>query len=76
MNWTAGFSPCQASYGGLFFSALVGDLFRINTAVLTASPQNVHRTALALSMQRTMAITVWLRRSMTLFSCGEYGGMS
>jgi len=48
----------------------VGDRFRMNTAVDTASPQNVPGSSFACSMDRVIPTTVWFRRSMTLFYCG------
>ena len=50
MNATLGLRPCQASNGVFPLSAFVGALLRMNTAVLTASPQNAAGIPLAFSM--------------------------
>ena len=47
----------------------------MNTAVVTASPQNLAGMPLAFIMDRAMPTTVWFRRSTTPFYCGEYGAM-
>ena len=53
----------------------MGARLRINTAVVTASPQNVAGMLLAFIMDRAMPTTVWFRRSTTPFCCGEYGAV-
>ena len=57
-NDTSGFLPCHASNGVAPFRLLVGARFRMNTAVLTASPQNTAGIFLALSMLLAMPTTV------------------
>ena len=54
------------------FRALVGAQLRINTAVVTASPQNSAGIFLAFIIYRAMPTTVWFRRSTMPFCCGEY----
>jgi hypothetical protein len=49
------------------------DLFRTNTAIVAASPQNLAGMFIALSMLLTIPTMVWLRHSITPFCCGEYG---
>src|SRR6185503_1908889 len=72
---TSGFLPCQASNGVVPFRLLVGVRFRMNTAVLTASPQNAVGIFLAFSMLLAMPTTVWFLLSTTPFCCGEYGAV-
>ena len=75
MKLTFGLRPCQDSNGVMPSTLLVGDLFKMNTAVVTASPQNSPGTFLAFSRLRAMPTIVWLRRSTTPFCCGEYGAV-
>ena len=70
---TAGLRPCQASYGVLPSSALVGERLRMQTADTTASPQKTAGIPLCLRRARAIPTTVWLRRSRTPFCCGLYG---
>jgi hypothetical protein len=70
---TAGLRPCQASYGVLPSSALVGERLRMLTAVTTASPQKIAGIPLCLRRARAIPTTVWLRRSMTPFFYGLWG---
>ena len=72
---TSGLRPCQASNGITPSSAYVGEWFKMNTTVLTASPQNAADTFIALSMLRTMPSIVWLHRSTTPFCYGVYGAV-
>ena len=69
---TLGLCPNQASNGVLTFRALVGTWLMMNTAVVTASPQNLAGMPLAFIIDRAMPTTVWFRRSTTPFCCGEY----
>ena len=55
---TFGLRPCQASNVVLPFRALVGARLRINTAVVTASPENSAGIFLAFIMDRAMTTTV------------------
>jgi len=71
--FTSGFLPCHASNGVVPFRLLVGARFRMNTAVLTASPQNAAGILLAFSMLLTMPTTDWFLLSTTPICCGEYG---
>jgi len=57
-NATFGLRPCQASNDICPFSAFVGQRFRTNTAVLTASPQNSAGMPFAFSMDRAMPMMV------------------
>jgi len=61
------FLPCQASNGVVPFRLLVGARFRMNTAMLTTSPQNAAGILLALSMLLAMPTTVWFLLSTTSF---------
>ena len=70
---TFGLRPCQASNGVLPFRALVGARLRMNTAVVTASPQNLTGMPLAFIMDQAMPTTVWFHRSTMPFCYGEYG---
>ena len=70
---TLGLRPYQASNGVLPFRALVGAWLRMNTAVVTASPQNLTGMLLVFIMDQAMPTTVWFCRSTTPFCCGEYG---
>ena len=70
-----GLRPYQASNGVLLIRALVGERLRMNTAVVTASPQNFAGMLLAFIMDRAMPTTIWFRRSTTPFYCGEYGAV-
>ena len=72
---TSGFLPCQASNGVVPSKLLVGARFRMNTAVLTASPQNAVGIFLAFNMLLAMPTTVWFLLSTTPFCCGEYGAV-
>ena len=47
----------------------------MNTAVVTASPQNLAGMPLAFIMDRAMPTTVWFRLSTMPFYCGEYGAV-
>jgi hypothetical protein len=44
----------------------------MNTAVVTASPQNLIGVPLAFIMDRALLTTVWFRYSTMPFYCGEY----
>ena len=55
---TFGLCPCQVSNGVLPFRALVGARLGMNTAVVTASPQNLAGMLLAFIMDRAMLITI------------------
>ena len=72
---TLGLHPYQASNNVLPIRALVGARLRMNTTVVTASPQNLAGMPLAFIMDRAMPITVWFLRSTTPFCCGEYGAV-
>jgi len=72
---TSGFLPCHASNGVVPSKLLVGAQFRMNTAVLTASPQNAAGIFLAFSMLLAMPTTIWFLLSITSFYCGEYGAV-
>ena len=74
-EYTFGFRPYQASYGVIPSNFLVGDLFRMNTTVVTASPQNVSCIDLFFSMHRVIACIVWLRFSTALLCYSKYGAM-
>ena len=74
-NDTFGLLPYQASNGVLPVRALIGARLRMNTAVVTASPQNFAGFPLAFIMDQAMPTTVWFRRSTTPFCCGEYGAV-
>ena len=64
--------PYQASNDVLPVRALVRERLRMNTAMGTASPQNLVGMPLAFIMDRAMSTSVWFRRSTTPFYCGEY----
>ena len=68
-----GLRPCQASNSVLPFRALVGVRLRMNTVVVTASPQNLAGIPLAFIMDQAMPTTVWFHCSTMPFCCGEYG---
>ena len=68
-----GLRPYQASNNITPFRAFVGARLRMNTAVVTASPQSLAGMLLAFIMDRAMPTTVWFRRSTTPFCCSEYG---
>ena len=70
-----GLRPYQASNDVLPVRALVGVRLRMNTAVVTASPQNLAGMSLAFIIDRAMPTTVWFRLSTTPFYCGEYGAV-
>ena len=53
--------------------AFVGARLRMNTAVVTASPQNLIGMLLAFIMDRAKPIIVWFHRSTMPFCYGEYG---
>ena len=72
---TLGMRPYQASNGVLPFRALVGERLRMNTAVVTTSPQNLAGIPLAFIMDRAMSTTIWFCRSTTPFYCGEYSAV-
>ena len=55
---TLGLRPYQASNDVLPIRALVGEWLRMNTAVVTASPQNFAGMPLAFIMDRAMPTTV------------------
>ena len=55
---TLGLRPCHASYGVIPFRALVGERFKMNTAVLTASPQNSAGIAFAFIIERAIPTMV------------------
>ena len=67
--------PYQALNGVLPIRALVGAWLRMNTAVVTASPQNLAGMLLAFIMDRAMPTTVWFHCSTMPFCCGEYGAV-
>ena len=70
-----GLHPYQASNGVLPASALVGARLMMNTAVVTAFPQNLAGMPLAFIIDRAMPTTVWFHRFTTPFCCGEYGAV-
>ena len=72
---TFGLRPCQASTDVLPFRALVGARLRMNTAVVTASPQNSAGIFLAFIIDLAMPTTVWLCLSTTPFCRGVYGAV-
>ena len=64
--------PYQASNGVTPFRAFVGAWLRMNTTVVTASPQNLAGMLLAFIKDQAMPITIWFCRSTMLFYYGEY----
>ena len=67
--------PNRALNGVLPVRALVGAQLRMNTAVVTTSPQNLTDMPLAFIMDRAMPTTVWFHCSTMPFCCGEYGAV-
>ena len=72
---TLGLRPYQASNDILPVRALVREQLRMNTVVVTASPQNLAGMPLAFIMDRAMPTTVWFCRSTTPIYYGEYGAV-
>ena len=72
---TLSLRPYQSSNGVLPIRALVRAWLRMNTAVVSASQQNLAGIPLAFIMDRAMPTTVWFCLSITPFCCGEYGAV-
>ena len=72
---TPGLRPYQALNSVMPYGAFVRLQLRMNTVVVTASPQNLAGMLLALIMDRAMPTTVWFHCSTTPFCYGEYGAV-
>ena len=57
-KWTSGLLLCEASYGVILSTALVGTPFSRKIAVATASPQNIAGMFRLFSRLRAMVMTV------------------